>query len=95
MERARAVLGETIEYAPDAYAAARGADALLILTEWKEFAALDLNRIKQLLNYPIVLDGRNLYSPAEMAKAGLHYYSIGRKALEVGQAAAVQQKSVE
>jgi UDPglucose 6-dehydrogenase len=78
MERAKAVLGDTIACATDPYAAADGADALLILTEWREFAALDLLRIKQLLRYPIVLDGRNLYSPQRMAAAGLDYYSMGR-----------------
>jgi UDPglucose 6-dehydrogenase len=78
MANARNVLGDSVRYVTDAYAAAEGADALLILTEWKEFAALDLARIKALLRYPIVLDGRNLYEPAEMAKAGLDYHSMGR-----------------
>jgi UDPglucose 6-dehydrogenase len=83
MERARQILGNKISYAPDAYAAAEGADALLILTEWKEFTSLDLGRIKRLLRSPIVLDGRNLFSRAEMAEAGLNYHSIGRIPLEV------------
>ena len=83
MDRAKEVLGEVISYAPDAYAAAKGADALLILTEWKEFASLDLPRLRKLLNYPIVLDGRNLYRREDMAGAGLHYYSVGREAAEV------------
>jgi UDPglucose 6-dehydrogenase len=83
MQRAKAVLGDSVAYANDAYAAATGADALLILTEWKEFAALDLARIRELLNYPIVLDGRNLYSPREMAAAGLDYYSMGRAAAKI------------
>src|SRR5579864_2343989 len=83
MDRAKELLGNTIAYAPDPYSAAKDADALLILTEWKEFANLDLSRMKQLLNYPIVLDGRNLYSPADMAKAGLNYYSMGRAPLEI------------
>ena len=82
-ERARQLLGDRIGYAKDAYAAADGADALLILTEWKEFASLDLARIRQLLRSPIVLDGRNLFTRAEMAEAGLNYHSIGRQALEV------------
>jgi UDPglucose 6-dehydrogenase len=82
MVNAKAVLGDAVRYAPDAYAAIEGADALLILTEWKEFASLDLLRIKKLLKYPIVLDGRNLYSPAEMAKAGLDYHSMGRAPLQ-------------
>jgi UDPglucose 6-dehydrogenase len=83
MERTRAVLGDAITYAPDAYAAMQDADALLILTEWKEFATLDLALVKKLLKYPIVLDGRNLYTPKEMAAAGLNYYSIGRAPLEL------------
>jgi len=83
MERARHVLGDRVSYAHDAYAAADGADALLILTEWKEFANLDLVRLKRLLRYPLVLDGRNLFGHAEMAEAGLNYHSIGRPALEV------------
>lgn len=95
MERAKTILHESIQYAADAYAAAKGADALLILTEWKEFATLDLSRIRQLLNYPIVLDGRNLYSPDEMAKAGLHYYSVGRLPMEISQAVAAQPKVAE
>jgi len=83
MDRARQVLGDRITYVPDAYAAAEGADALLILTEWKEFVNLDLPRIRHLLRSPIVIDGRNLFSRAEMTEAGLNYHSIGRPALEV------------
>jgi UDPglucose 6-dehydrogenase len=83
ISRAKGVLGDSVSYAEDPYDAAKGADALLILTEWKEFAALNLSRLKQLLNYPIVLDGRNLYSPKQMADAGLHYYSVGRPSIKV------------
>ena len=83
MERARQILGNRIAYAADPYATAEGADALLILTEWKEFMNLDLMRIKHLLRSPIVLDGRNLFDRAEMAEAGLNYHSIGRPALEI------------
>jgi UDPglucose 6-dehydrogenase len=82
-ERARQILGDRIAYVSDPYAAAEGADALLILTEWKEFMNLDLVRIKHLLRSPIVLDGRNLFSHAEMAEAGLNYYSIGRPTLQI------------
>lgn len=90
--RARGILGESVEYAPDPYSAIKGADALLILTEWKEFAALDLKRVRELLNYPIVLDGRNLYSVEEMAKAGLNYYSVGRTPLEISHPIVVEQR---
>ena len=64
----------------DAYEAARDADALLILTEWEEFAALDLKRLKAELKYPIIIDGRNLYDPEIMAAEGFTYYSVGRPA---------------
>ncbi len=77
-ERARDVLGDAIEYANDAYEAAKEADALLILTEWEEFASLDPKRLHAALKYPIVIDGRNLYDPAVMAARGFTYYSVGR-----------------
>jgi UDPglucose 6-dehydrogenase len=67
-----------IALARDAYEAMEGADGCLVLTEWEDFAALDLARIKQLLRCPIVVDGRNLFSPGKMEAAGLNYYSIGR-----------------
>jgi UDPglucose 6-dehydrogenase len=80
MERAQQILGSGIEFTPDPYDAATGADALLILTEWEEFATLDLARLRKLLKYPIVIDGRNLYDPAVMAAHGFTYHSIGRPA---------------
>ena len=70
--------------ASDAYAAAAGADALLIATEWREFRSPDFDRLKQLLAAPRILDGRNLYDPAQLAKLGFEYYAVGR-----GQAAVV------
>src|SRR5712692_1255190 len=79
-ERAREILNSNIEFVSSAYEAASGADALLILTEWDEFAALDLDRVFKQLKYPIVLDGRNLYDPAVMAARGFTYYSVGRPA---------------
>jgi UDPglucose 6-dehydrogenase len=78
MERAQAVIPSGIAYASSAYEAAHGADALLILTEWEEFANLDLARLRQELKYPIVIDGRNLYDPEVMAAHGFTYYSVGR-----------------
>ena len=80
MDRARDVVGSSIQFANSAYEAAHGADALLILTEWEEFANLDLNRVRQELRYPIVIDGRNLYEPGSMAAQGFSYYSVGRAA---------------
>jgi UDPglucose 6-dehydrogenase len=79
MDKAKgAIPAKGIDYASDPYDAATGCDALLVLTEWKEFATLDLGRIRSLLKYPIVIDGRNLYEPSRMAEAGLIYYSMGR-----------------
>jgi len=80
MDRAREVVGSSIQFANSAYEAAHGADALLILTEWEEFANLDLHRVRQELRYPIVIDGRNLYEPGLMAAQGFTYYSVGRAA---------------
>ncbi len=79
-ERAREVLQSNVEFVGSAYDAARDADALLILTEWEEFSALDLERLHKQLKYPIVIDGRNLYDPETMADRGFTYYSVGRPA---------------
>jgi UDPglucose 6-dehydrogenase len=78
MERAREVLDGRLEYAENAYEAAEDADALLVLTDWEEFATLDLGRLRAQLRYPIVVDGRNLFDPDQMAQAGFIYYSVGR-----------------
>lgn len=78
METTRAVLGEAIAYAPDAYAALDGADALVICTEWHEFRRPDWERVQGLLRRPLVFDGRNLYEPERMAALGFDYHSIGR-----------------
>jgi UDPglucose 6-dehydrogenase len=81
MPKAKDVLeSKDVEYVDDPYEAAANCDALLILTEWKEFSALDLCRIRLLLKQPIVIDGRNLYPAEQMTSAGLIYYSIGRAA---------------
>jgi UDPglucose 6-dehydrogenase len=80
MDRTREVVGDGIAYANSSYEAAHDADALLILTEWEEFANLDLGRLRGELRYPIVIDGRNLYDPEMMAAQGFTYYSVGRAA---------------
>jgi UDPglucose 6-dehydrogenase len=76
--RASEILNENVQFVESAYDAARDADALLILTEWEEFANLDLKRLHGVLKYPIVIDGRNLYDPTVMAAQGFTYYSVGR-----------------
>jgi len=82
MERTKEVLpaSENLKYARDLYEAAENADALLILTDWKEFANIDLPRLKQALRFPIVIDGRNLYRPQQMLEHGFTYVSVGRPA---------------
>ena len=78
MTHARSVL-TGVEYAEHAYACMEGADALVIATEWDEFRALDLDRVRGLLKTPTIIDLRNVYKPAEMAAAGFFYFSIGRR----------------
>jgi UDPglucose 6-dehydrogenase len=87
MERTHSVLppSETMRYATSAYEAAEGADAVLILTDWKEFADLDLRRLNQALRFPIVIDGRNLYKPSVMQEHGFTYVSVGRPAAYTAQ----------
>ncbi len=70
-----------VEWAADAFTAMTGADALAILTEWNEFRALDLTRVKAALRAPVLIDLRNIYQPQEMAAKGFYYTSIGRPAV--------------
>jgi UDPglucose 6-dehydrogenase len=62
----------------NAYEAAEGADALAIITEWQEFRSPDFDRLRQLLNAPVIFDGRNLYDPAMVSRFGFTYHAIGR-----------------
>ncbi len=96
MERTAEVLPSSgsMHYVDDAYAAARGKDALLILTDWQEFAELDLDRLQQSLRYPIVLDGRNLFDPEHMASRGFTYHSVGRQDALPSRQPVAQAKSV-
>jgi UDPglucose 6-dehydrogenase len=70
---------DRLEYCDSAGMAAEGANALIILTEWEEFARLDLERIKEVMANPIIVDGRNIFDPTVVRKLGFEYYSIGRK----------------
>jgi UDPglucose 6-dehydrogenase len=80
MEQARHVL-DGVEYAEDPYACAAGADALVILTEWDAFRALDLERLKRALKQPVLVDLRNVYRPDDLAEHGFTYVSVGRPEL--------------
>jgi UDPglucose 6-dehydrogenase len=77
VEQAKLVL-QNVDYAESAYAAIEGADAMVLVTEWDAFRALDLARVKALLKQPVVVDLRNVYRPEEMARHGLGYSGIGR-----------------
>jgi UDPglucose 6-dehydrogenase len=77
-----------LDYRSDPYEAMDGADALILVTEWNAFRALDLTRVKRLLRRPLVIDLRNIYKPEEMAAIGLAYHSIGRASSPAGAEAA-------
>jgi UDPglucose 6-dehydrogenase len=77
MEQAKKELPE-IEYCADPYECARGAHALVIVTEWVQFRALDLARLKEEMARPVVVDLRNIYRPDDMAAHGFTYESVGR-----------------
>jgi UDPglucose 6-dehydrogenase len=83
MKRAEQELGasEQLRYVEDAYAAAVDSDALLVLTDWREFAELDLKRLRGAMRYPIVVDGRNMFDPKTMLELGFTYVSVGRPAV--------------
>src|SRR5690242_19094375 len=78
MDVARRLLPD-LEYVKDAYAVARGADALVLVTEWNEFRQLDMARVKQLMRRPVFVDGRNIYDPGAMKALGFTYRGIGRE----------------
>jgi UDPglucose 6-dehydrogenase len=79
VKEARHMFGDKIGYAKDAYAALAGADALLLVTEWREFRVPDWDRIREALKQPVVFDGRNIYSGAELREMGFTYSGIGVK----------------
>jgi UDPglucose 6-dehydrogenase len=83
-----------LDYCTDPYEAMDGADALILVTEWNAFRALDLGRVKRLLRRPLVIDLRNIYKPEEMAAMGLAYHSIGRPGSPAGAEAAAPGATV-
>jgi UDPglucose 6-dehydrogenase len=75
---ARAAFGDRVAYGGTNYDVLGGADALVILTEWKQYRTPDFTRIRALLNQPVIVDGRNIYDPARMAGLGFDYVGVGR-----------------
>ncbi len=82
IENARAKFGNRIEYFQDMYAAVEGAEALVVVTEWRQFRNPDFARIRAALQSPTIVDGRNLYDPRRMRELGFSYHSIGRRPLK-------------
>ena len=82
MEQAKPALPD-ITYCDSAYTAAEGADALVIATEWEQFRALDLGRLRRAMTQPVIIDLRNVYRREEMVKHGFIYEGIGRSAAAV------------
>ncbi|MCP4649273.1 MAG: UDP-glucose/GDP-mannose dehydrogenase family protein [PVC group bacterium] len=76
MEHAKDIL-PNVEFCKNAYEVAKGADALVIMTEWPEFKKLNLSKIKTILHHPIIIDGRNIFNPAKMKKMGFKYTNVG------------------
>jgi len=72
------VEGEDLRYFSDKYEAVKGAEALVIATEWEEFKKANLKKVKKLMELPIIVDGRNIYDPEEVRSLGFEYYPMGR-----------------
>ena len=79
MEQAKSLLRD-VAFCQDAYDCAKGASALVIVTEWEQFRALDFARLKEVMERPVLVDLRNVYRPEEVARAGFAYESVGRRA---------------
>jgi UDPglucose 6-dehydrogenase len=78
MKVARGIFGDDVLFTASNYDALKGADCLVIVTEWNEFRRPDFDRVKNLLEGPVIFDGRNLFTPEQMRQQGFTYYSIGR-----------------
>jgi UDPglucose 6-dehydrogenase len=78
MDAAKDLLGPVV-YGKDPYEIAEGADALVLVTEWEEFRALDFKRLKTLVKTPVLVDLRNIYPIAEVTRHGFSYFAVGKK----------------
>jgi UDPglucose 6-dehydrogenase len=79
LSEARRIFGDRLHYHRVNYEALRGADALLVVTEWNEFRRPDFDRMRQLMKRPVIFDGRNIYDADDMRERGFTYYSVGRR----------------
>ena len=81
---AKAILGKKVEYFENNYDALKGADALVLVTEWNEFRRPDFAKMKSLMRRPVIFDGRNIYDPKTMKEHGFEYFGIGRMSVPEG-----------
>lgn len=79
MDNAKKIFKNKIYYAKNIYECLKGADCMCLVTEWDEFKNIDIDKAKKLLSHPIIIDGRNLYSPDVLRKKGFTYISVGRQ----------------
>ena len=79
MDNVKKVMGDKLSFAKDEYEALKGADALIVATEWALFRTPDFKRAEELLKAKVIFDGRNLYDLEEMKELGYHYESVGRQ----------------
>ncbi|ARR83768.1 UDP-glucose dehydrogenase [Mycobacterium intracellulare subsp. yongonense] len=77
-ERAKELLGDAVEYAGNMYEAIEDADALILVTEWKQFQRPSWQRVKSVMRGHVVFDGRNIYDPKRLRAEGFEYYGMGR-----------------
>jgi UDPglucose 6-dehydrogenase len=77
INEAKKVFGGKVVYGKRGYEILKGADALVIVTEWNEFREPDFDKIKRLLKTPVIFDGRNIYNPSKLKEMGFEYYGIG------------------
>ncbi len=80
IDNARRQFGDRVNFVQNPYAAAEGADALFLVTEWNEFRQPDFARIKASMKQPVVFDGRNIWNPRKLRELGFTYYGVGRGA---------------
>ncbi len=83
-EEAKKNFGNTIKYCVNNYEAVKGADALVVITEWNEFRRPDIDKLKSLMKRPVIFDGRNIYNPQAFIEKGFTYFGIGRKGSHAG-----------
>ncbi len=92
MDVARGIFGAKVDFSRNGYEALKGADALIVATEWNEFREPDFGRMKKLMRSPAIFDGRNIYTPDVMSAQGFTYVSVGRPSTRSGRSEPVEER---